>query len=107
MTYRGHDGYKQYIIGVSSGTFEFEGRLYACFIRSSFIFAEVHIMIEQLESRESIPQCVSYVPAIERRKLEQEKRRENNKGIKRENNKERKNENNKKEKRIKVKNVPE
>ena len=88
MTYKGHDGYKQYIIGVASGSFEHEGCFYIRFTKCSFIFPEVQIMVEQLENGENNAQSVPYVPCVKRRKLGKEITRKNNNEREKENNKE-------------------
>ena len=99
MAYEGHDGYKLYIIGVASGTFELEGRFYTRFIKSIFIFPKALIMVEQLENTENNAQSMPYVPCVKRRKLGKEITRKNNNKSEKENNKE--------EKRKKVNYVPE
>ena len=83
MTYKGHDGYKHYIIGVATGSVELEGCFYTRFVKSNYIFPEVQIMVEQLENGENNAQSVPYVLCEKRRNLGKEITRENNKEKKR------------------------
>ena len=43
------DGIKVFIIGIIAGEFEFEGRFYVRFVKSSSIYTFINEMVEQLE----------------------------------------------------------
>ena len=47
--YKGHDGHRLYIIGIAFDEFEFEGRFYARFVKSTAIFKKVEDIVKRLE----------------------------------------------------------
>ena len=51
--YKGHDGDKHYIIGITTDEFEFEERFFSRFIRSSYLSDIIKQMVVQLERCDS------------------------------------------------------
>ena len=68
---------------MATGTFEREGYLYLRFMRCSFLFHDVQMMVHKLEIQESSAQSVLHVPPTKCRKLKKEEKTENFKEEKR------------------------